>query len=104
MEKIKLLNKIKELYRNNINIIDYLKSLTSENSNDLETILISYDFQAGSYTKNTENNPSYIDKYTSFLANVINKLGEFNSIIEVGVGEATTLGNLLKKLPVNINS
>ncbi len=104
MEKLKLLNKIKELYKNNVNIIEYLKSLTSEKSNDLETILISYDFQAGSYTKNAEINSSYIDKYTSCLANVIGNLGKFNSIIEVGVGEATTLGNLLKKIPKNINS
>ncbi len=104
MEKIKLLKKIEELYRNKVNIIEYLKSLNAEKANDLESILISYDFQAGSYTKNAEINSEYINQYTGSLANVINNLGDFNSIMEVGVGEATTLGNLLKKLSKKVNA
>jgi hypothetical protein len=51
MEKLKELNKIKKLYENGGNIIQYLKSMDNNSMNSLEDILISYDFQAGSYIK-----------------------------------------------------
>lgn len=104
MKKIKLLNKIKELYDNNENIISFLKEQSGESLNDLESILISYDFQAGSYIQYAEKNSDYLNKYTDALAKIINSLTPFNSIIEIGVGEATTLGNLLKKIPAGISA
>ena len=45
------LKKIKEIYTNGGNIIEYLKSLKKTRQNDISDILISYDFQAGSYTE-----------------------------------------------------
>jgi len=104
MEKIKLLNKIKELYNNNSNIIAYLKTISNEQVNDLETILISYDFQAGSYIQLAEKNSDYLNAYTNSLAKILNSFSPFNSIVEIGVGEATTLGNLLKKIPSDISA
>lgn len=95
MEKYSLLNRIKELYENNTNIIKYLKTLNSQTSNTTEDILISYDFQAGTYIKKHESDPSFLNRYCSSIGNIINNLGNFNSIIEIGVGEATTLSTLL---------
>lgn len=49
MDKIKILNRIKQLYLQNKNIIKYLKKLDENESNSIEDIMISYDFQAGTY-------------------------------------------------------
>ena len=106
MEKFKQLAKIKEVYGNGGNIIQYLKSINNnDKQNTIEDILISYDFQSGSYIKGYSKNPEFKDKYCTSLAKVIDNLGNFDSIIEVGVGEATTLNNLTQKLtnvPSNI--
>lgn len=98
MEIFKQLAKIKEIYANGENIIRYLKSINSNELNTIEDILISYDFQSGSYIKGFSNNPEFKDKYCTSLAKIIDDLGNFDSIIEVGVGEATTLNNLIRKL------
>ncbi len=52
MDKLKILSKIKEIYENGGNIIQYLKNLDGANTNSIEDIMISYDFQAGSYYNN----------------------------------------------------
>lgn len=91
-EKISLLNKIKEIYDNGDNIIKYLKKIKTQDKNTIEDILISYDFQAGSYSKYYKEQPSEKNKYCKSLAEIINGLGDFSSLLEVGVGEATTLG------------
>lgn len=99
------LKKLQDLYRNKVNIIRYLKNKNKENINTREEIMISYDLQAGSYIEETLNNREWGDRYSSALSDVLNKLGYYNSILEVGVGEATTLINVLLKLlnaPTNI--
>jgi len=98
MEKFRHLQKVKEIYSNGGNIIDYLKKLSNSKENTVEDIMISYDFQAGSYIKYYYQNKEYYDNYCSSLAKTINGLCNYNSIIEIGVGEATTLANLLNKL------
>lgn len=98
MEKLKLLNRVKEIYSQNQNIIQYLKSLNSSGNNSTEDILISYDFQAGSYIEYYKKNTEIRTEYCSKLADIIDDLGTFESILEVGVGEATTLGNVLLHL------
>jgi len=77
--------------------MQYLRS-ESSSTNDPEGIMISYDFQAGSYIKTAEANKEYFDKYTAAIERVLNKLGQFTSILEVGVGEATVMTPLLKKI------
>lgn len=51
MDKIKMMSKIKEIHLENKNIIKYLKEIDGRTNNSIEDIMISYDFQAGSYTK-----------------------------------------------------
>jgi len=98
MKKFKQLKKIKEVYSRGENMIKYLKSIGQNKSNAIEDILISYDFQSGSYIKGFANNPRYKIDYCGALATIINKYDNIDSIIEVGVGEATTLNCLLNKL------
>lgn len=105
MNKFDLLRDIRKIYLNGGNIIQYLRELEKRDYNTIEDILISYDFQAGSYIKEYYKNPDFTKNYCSSLANTINSLGKFKSIIEIGVGEATTLRFLLerlKKIPENI--
>jgi ubiquinone/menaquinone biosynthesis C-methylase UbiE len=102
MEKFNILGRIKELYDRGENIIQHLRSFDSRKNNTLEDILISYDFQAGSYIGFTEKNSEFNSNYTQALANVIASLGEIQTVLEVGVGEATILCNLKNKLPGKI--
>lgn len=98
MEKIKVLQRIAEIYAQGGNIIQYLRGLGNNKHNTTEDILISYDFQAGSYVKFAKSNATYLQNYTQTVAKVIDSLGVFESIMEVGVGEATTLSNVVTKL------
>jgi ubiquinone/menaquinone biosynthesis C-methylase UbiE len=98
MDNLKILNRVKEIYSQNHNIIKFLKDTNGNINNTIEDILISYDFQAGSYIDHYKKNPEFNAQYCSGIANVINQLGCFDSVLEVGIGEATTLGNLIKYL------
>lgn len=95
---LSLLPQISELYRNGGNIIEFLKKAHGRTSNTLEDIIISYDFQSGSYIKYVKENFSYSEAYTNKIVEVLSKLGNFSSILEVGVGEATTLRGIVAKL------
>lgn len=90
-------SEVKKIYENGGNIMDFLKSKSKSHQNSTESILISYDFQAGTYTEFAKNHPDYINNYTGSIAKVLNQL-DYRSIIEVGVGEATTLGNVIQRL------
>ena len=97
--KISILSRIKEIYNNGGNIIDFLKKISNQDKNSIEDILISYDFQAGSYIKFAEENSDFLNKYTYKISEDIKNLKtEIKSILEVGVGEATTLANLVNHL------
>jgi len=90
------LPQLKTLYKNDVNIIDHLENLGLARS---ESIAISYDLQAGSYIKYAQENPGYTEEYASEIAGIFNALAtEAESIMEVGVGEATTLANMRKRL------
>ncbi len=100
-----LILRIKELYQKGENIIQFLRREGGKNSNSIEDILISYDFQAGSYVKYAAENPSYINAYSLEIAKVLNTLGNIHTLLEAGAGEATTLGNVADKLanqPMNL--
>lgn len=103
MEKFTILDRIKQLYDNGENIIEYLKKIDNRSKNTIQDILISYDFQAGTYAQGTETTyKQHNINYTSALANVMVKLGNVKTILEVGVGEATILGNMARNLPTHI--
>lgn len=100
MNKFMILNKIKQLYtEDGINIIDYLKGLDPHERNSVEDIMISYDFQAGSYNRQYFINPEMKqrrDEITAKMAEIIDSLPcARQSIFEAGVGEATCFGLLL---------
>ncbi len=99
MNKFDLLMVIKEKYENGNNIIQYLKDIEQRSYNTIQDILISYDLQAGSYISALLMNPNPVkERYIQSLADLLNRLGPKASILEVGVGEATTLVPLLNLL------
>ncbi|MGZ7446009.1 methyltransferase domain-containing protein [Paenibacillus sp. TH7-28] len=97
-EKLKQLKNIKKLYDQQKNIIQHLKKSAGEEANSTSDILISYDFQAGSYIQSYYNNRKPRDDFAAKLAEVINGLGSIDSMLEAGVGEAVMLGNLITRL------
>jgi ubiquinone/menaquinone biosynthesis C-methylase UbiE len=97
MNKLALIGKIKELYGRGENVLEFLKN-KSEGLNDAESIMISYDFQAGSYTRFAEQNAAYLDRYTDAIKRVFLELSEFSSVMEIGVGEATLMNPLMAKI------
>jgi len=93
----KELSQLKERYERGENIIQYLK----DNHKDLsriESILLSYDLQAGSYIEAFNKNPDRKIAYCKELASKLEKIGPFTSILNVGVGEATILANFISNL------
>lgn len=93
-----MLNIIKKIYERGGNIVQYLKDTNTSNNID-EIILISYDFQSGSYIKSVKEKPELKQAYAGEIAKVIDKLDVgCASILEAGVGEATTLVALIPQL------
>jgi hypothetical protein len=101
MDKLSLLSRIRSIYEANSNIMQYLRDLSGSHENSTDDIMISYDFQAGSYIEGYLVNPKWKDKYLERLVRIFEELpGSKKSVFEAGVGEATTLIpfiNLLNK-------
>lgn len=96
------LKKLKKKYSLGQNIIDHLNEKNSSKINSLESILISYDLQAGSYIKESKSvkfKKIYND-YSSGIAKIIDEItgNKINSLLEVGVGECTTLSQIISKI------
>lgn len=104
MDKLKMMDTIKRIYCSGGNIISYLRDIEGRDCNTLEDILISYDFQAGTYNAAYKKFPERYHEMHKTYAEIINSYlpdGGY-SILEAGVGEATTflpLMEILKILP-----
>jgi uncharacterized protein YbaR (Trm112 family) len=100
--KLALTRHIAELYARGENVMANLRRLSDGTgaviANTVEDIMISYDFQAGSYIRSYEENPDYLDRYTSELRGVLARLGPIDTLLEAGCGEATTLSVLASKM------
>jgi ubiquinone/menaquinone biosynthesis C-methylase UbiE/uncharacterized protein YbaR (Trm112 family) len=103
MNKLALIGKMKEMYDRGENILEFLKK-DSSGVNHADSIMISYDFQAGSYTKLAKQNVAYLDEYTDSIKNIFSTLPDFSSIMEVGVGEATLMNPLMTKVDPQNNA
>lgn len=101
MDKILILNRLKNLYDTKENIIDYLKRADKRDYNIVEDIMISYDFQAGSYVKqykaDSEAKKFFLERFVQYI--IGNEIR--GKILEAGVGEGTTLIPLLQKVKQN---
>ena len=65
--------------------------------------LVAYDLQAGTYVKITKNNPDFNQQWCKQLSDLIVPfLPKGGSLLELGVGEATTLNGILRLLNTDI--
>jgi ubiquinone/menaquinone biosynthesis C-methylase UbiE len=92
------IKKIKELFDSGANVMEYFRSLSNSRNNSIEAIKVSYDLQAGTYIETYKNNRAFVDLYTGAIAKLIEGLGNHQSVLEAGVGEATTLANVIEKM------
>ena len=86
-------------YARGDNAMAWVRANSARADNTLVATLIAYDLQAGSYVANAQANPNYIDKWCSQLADLLQPYVEAEDrVLEVGVGEATTLTGVMKAL------
>lgn len=97
---------LKEMYENGHNISAILRKELGVSHNTQEIIEISYDIQTGSYIQKMQEKEyaDFKEKYSKELADIILSLYKPNSILEAGVGEATTLSSVLKHLNKDVAS
>lgn len=91
---------LQRLYEQGTNITEYLRHVQGLSENTRPIIEIAYELQSGSYVRAMQN-PDYAsikNRYAHAIAERIGKLGDFTSLLEAGVGEATTLAPLLQRL------
>lgn len=91
------INKLKKLYNQKVNVLDYLRKKKKKNYNDEQEIRLSYELQAGVYIKEISNK-NFAKKNIKFckeFSEVFDKLG-CNSILHAGVGDAKSLTTILK--------
>ena len=98
MLKSDILNQVGKIYSQGGNIIQFINQLEKNENNTKEGILISYDYQAGSYLSNYKDKTERFHKYSGQLVNEMKRLGKFNSILEAGIGEATTFKNVTQNM------
>jgi ubiquinone/menaquinone biosynthesis C-methylase UbiE len=90
---------LKLAYTRNENITRILRESAESAVNDQSAILIAYDFQAGSYVQALDDptHRSLVEKYTDAISAILYSLRP-RLILEPGVGEATTLREVHRRL------
>jgi hypothetical protein len=87
-------------YSRGENVMAWARNNTAyDGVNDVVSTLVAYDLQAGSYVANARANPKFRDRWCAQLADLIQPYIEpGDRILEVGVGEATTLTGVIKNI------
>lgn len=91
-------------YKNGKNISYEMKKEYQEENNTKEIIEMSYDLQAGSYIAGMKNKDykKHKDAYSKELSKIIKKFDKVKTVLEVGVGEGTTLSGVIQNLQKKI--
>lgn len=87
---------LKEAYRCGANIMELLAGGGAP-ANDFAAIQVSYDLQAGRYTEKFKSSEGSRQK-AAFAEALIPHLEGFETILDAGVGEATTLAPVLRRI------
>jgi ubiquinone/menaquinone biosynthesis C-methylase UbiE len=97
---------MKEAYSKNENAMAWARNYKNDDKNSVFSSLIAYDLQSGSYVEIAKSNLEFNRKWGLELAKFIKPfISQGNSLLEVGVGEATTLSSVIKALDIpNLNS
>lgn len=98
---------LKKMYEQGHNISAFLRHEIGVENNTREIIEIAYDLQTGSYIEAMENEEElakHKEEYSREIASNMLSVCEPMSILEAGVGEATTLSGVLKSLGREVRS
>jgi ubiquinone/menaquinone biosynthesis C-methylase UbiE len=97
---------LQALYKQGKNIIQLLREEQGLQHNTEEIIEIAYDLQAGSYIAAMENTEmaEHRKNYSLEIATTILSLCKPTSILEAGIGEATTLSGVLQNIGSDVSS
>jgi SAM-dependent methyltransferase len=92
---------LKEAYERGENISALLRRHSGEVRNSEDVIQMSYDLQAGSYVAVQQAGElrEKLGRYAKVIADELAALGPIYSLLDAGVGEATTLLRVLQDLP-----
>lgn len=93
---------LQNLYNKGENVTAALRDAEGAGSNTEKMIEIAYDLQSGSYIAAFEkpDHAAYAKKYTAEIARMITSLCSPQSIMEAGIGEATTLCGVVQNLNI----
>ena len=93
------MRRLRAAYARRENVMDLLRDETGSQQNSTEAVLTAYDLQAGTYRRLLSNPEYRVRKAhnTGIIAEVLSQLPG-DSLLDAGVGEATTLGPVLHKL------
>lgn len=91
---------LKQAYARGENITSLLRSQSGDSVNSETIIETAYDLQAGTYVASQQQPDRREVKrlYTDEIVKILKRLGQPASILEAGVGEATTLSYVLQGL------
>lgn len=100
-EKIRhLVQGMRLAYSRGDNAMAWARANSECSDNAIDAALIAYDLQAGSYVAHARENQDYRKRWCTQLASLIKPWVETGDrILEVGVGEATTLTGVVAELP-----
>lgn len=71
--KADIIKRVKKIYEENGNIMEYLRDSAQRDYNTPEDIMISYDFQAGSYNENYMKNRKLYEDYHCEISQNLNR-------------------------------
>lgn len=99
-EKIRhLVQGMRLAYRRGENAMAWARANSECSDNAIDAALIAYDLQAGSYVQHARQNKEYRKRWTAQLAALVKPWVESGDrVLEVGVGEATTLSGVVGEL------
>jgi ubiquinone/menaquinone biosynthesis C-methylase UbiE len=91
---------LKAIYDKGENVVAYLRKAKGLDYNSEEIIELAYDLQAGSYIEimNNQRWAEHVEAFTTILAKKILALCQPKSVLEVGIGEATTFSSMVRNL------
>ncbi len=95
-------SELRKVYEADQNVLRFCKEkLGSGATNEQAAILHAYELQAGSYIERMAKDPDYRGKKQQYGLAVAALIESYapNSILEAGVGESTTLAEVIQHLP-----
>jgi hypothetical protein len=88
----RIITGMRAAYTRGENAMQWARANSEGVGNSVVSTLVAYDLQAGSYVTNARQNSEYINKWCAQIAGLLQPYVEAgDSVLEVGVGEATTL-------------